>query len=109
MSEENNEQKKDQVRINVNADDMQTVYANAFQTHSTPEEVLLSFGINQTLPSQEEGVSADMILQFSNRIIVNHYTAKRLGLSLLQTVREHEERFGTLELDVAKRVESTEE
>lgn len=93
-----------QIRLNVNADQMQSYYANAFQTHSTPEELLLSFGINQTLPSQEEGVTADMILQFTTRIIMNHYTAKRLTLSLLQSVREHEERFGVIELDVSKRL-----
>lgn len=101
MSQENENQ---QIRLNVNADKMNTVYANAFQTHSTPEELLLSFGINQTLPSQEEGVAADMILQFTDRIIMNHYTAKRLTLSLLQSVREHEERFGVIELDVSKRL-----
>lgn len=101
MSEKNDQQ---QIRLNVNADQMKTSYANAFQTHSTPEELLLSFGINQTLPSQEEGVSADMILQFTDRIIMNHYTAKRLTLSLLQSVREHEERFGVIELDVSKRL-----
>lgn len=99
-----NEAENQQIRLNVNADQMKTSYANAFQTHSTPEELLLSFGINQTLPSQEEGVTADMILQFTDRIIMNHYTAKRLTLSLLQSVREHEERFGVIELDVSKRL-----
>jgi hypothetical protein len=89
----------------VNADKMNTHYANAFQTHSTPEELLISFGVNQTLPSQEEGVTADMILQFTDRIIMNHFTAKRLLLSLLQSVREHEERFGVIELDVSKRLQ----
>lgn len=103
MSQVNTEETQ-QIRLNVNADNMKSVYANAFQTHSTPEELLLSFGINQTLPSQEAGVSADMILQFTNRIIMNHYTAKRLALSLLQSVREHEERFGIIELDVTKRL-----
>ncbi len=106
-NQENQESKENQqIRLNVNADQMQTSYANAFQTHSTPEEILISFGINQTLPSQEEGVTADMILQFSNRIIMNHYTAKRLTLSLLQSMREHEERFGVIELDVSKRISS---
>lgn len=97
-------QENQQIRLNVSADDMKTAYANAFQTHATPEELLISFGINQTLPSQEKGVSADMVLQFTNRIILNHFTAKRLALSLLQSIREHEERFGLIELDVAKRV-----
>jgi len=93
-----------QIRLNVNADQMRTSYANAFQTHSTPEELLLSLGINQTLPSQAEGVAAEMILQFTDRIIMNHYTAKRLALSLLQSVNEHEKRFGPIELDVSKRL-----
>ncbi len=93
-----------QVRLNVNADNMKTSYANAFQTHSTPEEILLSFGINQTLPSKEEGVSADISLQLTDRIIMNHYTAKRLTLSLLQSIKEHEERFGVIELDASKRI-----
>ena len=93
-----------QIRLNVNADQMRTSYANAFQTHSTPEELLLSLGINQTLPSKVEGVAAEMILQFTDRIIMNHYTAKRLALSLLQSVTEHEKRFGTIELDVSKRL-----
>lgn len=102
----NKKNENQQIRLNVNADQMKTSYANAFQTHSTPEELLLSFGVNQTLPSQEEGVAADMILQFTDRIIMNHYTAKRLALSLLQSVREHEERFGQIELDVAKRLQT---
>ena len=104
MSQTKNE-KQSQIRLNVNADKMNTYYANAFQTHSTPEELLISFGVNQTLPSQEEGVSADMILQFTDRIIMNHFTAKRLVLSLLQSVREYEERFGVIELDVSKRLQ----
>ena len=37
-------------------------------------------------------------------LCMNHYTAKRLTLSLLQSVREHEERFGVIELDVSKRL-----
>lgn len=105
---EKNEVEKQQIRLNVNADKMKTVYANAFQTHSTPEEVLLSFGVNHTTPSKEDGVSATMTLEFSDRVILNHFTAKRLALSLLQTVREHEERFGAIELDVAKRLKASE-
>ncbi len=98
-------EKDQQIRLNVNADKMNTSYTNAFQTHVTPEEIILSFGINQTVSSQEEGVSADMILQLTDRIIMNHYTAKRLALSLLQCVREHEERFGVIELDASKRLQ----
>ncbi len=96
-------QEKQQVRLNVNTTEMKTSYANVFQSNSSPEEVFISFGINQTVPSQEEGVAADMMLHFSNRIVMNYYTAKRLAFSLMQSVREHEERFGVAELDVSKR------
>ncbi len=101
------QEKEQQIRVNVNTDKMDTSYANAFQTHSTAEEILISFGISQTVPSKEEGVSADMLMQFTDRIILNYYTAKRLTMSLLQSVREHEERFGIIELDTAKRLISS--
>ncbi len=104
----NQNSENQQIRLNVNSDKIETSYANAFQMHSTPEEIFITFGINQTVPSQEEGVSADMILQLSNRIIMNPYTAKRLAISISQSVREHEERFGTLELDAGKRVRNPE-
>ncbi len=101
-------QEKQQVRLNVNTSEMKTNYANVFQSNSSPEEVFISFGVNHTVPSQEEGVAAEMMLQFSNRMIMNYYTAKRLAFSILQIVREHEERFGVVELDVAKRVSAPE-
>jgi hypothetical protein len=34
---------------------------------------------------------------------MNYYSAKRLAITLSQLIRRHEEQFGELELDVAKR------
>ncbi len=49
MAEEKNVPNADaqQVQVQVDQRDMETVYANAFQTNMTPDEVFLSFGINQ--------------------------------------------------------------
>jgi hypothetical protein len=48
----------------------------------------------------------EIILQITDRNILNYYSAKRLALTLGQLVRRHEERFGELELDDNKRVKS---
>ena len=36
-------------------------------------------------------------------MILNYYTTKRLAITLSQLIRRHEDQFGELELDVAKR------
>ncbi len=102
MSQENQQQ----FRVNFNTEKMQTNYANAFQTNATAEEVLISFGINHPIPAQDNTKPAELIVEFSNRIVMNPFTAKRLAMSLLQTIQEHEERFGLIEIDPAKRVQS---
>ena len=41
----------------------------------------------------------------TQRVILNHFTAKRLAALLAETVKRHEKVFGTLEMDVRKRVQ----
>ena len=45
----------------------------------------------------------EIIFKINDRVILNYYSAKRLALTLSQLLRRHEEQFGDLELDVAKR------
>ncbi|MBM4017218.1 MAG: DUF3467 domain-containing protein [Planctomycetes bacterium] len=82
---------------------MRTSYANAFRTNATPEEVMLDFGVNLAGPPQRPGGQPEIIFQLGERIILNYYQAKRLALTLGRIIRDHEERFGDIELDVAKR------
>jgi len=85
---------------------LKTTYANAFRTHATAEEVMLDFGLNLLSAPSKPGGQPDIIFQINERIVLNYFQAKRLALALGQIIRRHEEEFGELELDVAKRRKS---
>ena len=46
-------------------------------------------------------------VKVSQRIILNHFTAKRLLSALSMALQRHEQAFGVLETDVRKRVQQT--
>ncbi len=92
-----------QVRIQIDERDMATCYANAFRTNATAEEVILDFGLNVVTPGGQQANQPSITFRIGERVILNYYTAKRLALTLGQLIRRHEQAFGELELDVAKR------
>ena len=94
-----------QVRLRVDDRNMHSAYANAFRTNGTAEEVMLDFGTNITNPAvqQKPQDQPEIIFQINTRMILNYYMAKRLAITLSQLIRRHEDQFGELELDVAKR------
>ena len=93
-----------QVRLRVDEREMSSSYANAFRTNGTAEEVMLDFGVNLlNQASQQQGQQPEIIFKVNDRVIMNYYSAKRLAITLSQLIRRHEEQFGELELDVAKR------
>jgi len=97
-----------QVRLQIDERNMRTSYANAFRTNGTAEEVMLDFGLNLVNPAAaqqqpQKQVQPEIIFQVNERVILNYYSAKRLAITLGQLIRRHEEQFGPLELDVAKR------
>ena len=92
-----------QISVGLDERAMDSTYANAFRTNATAEEVMLDFGLNVVNPRREVPDQPDIIFQVNERIIMNHYSAKRLAITLSQLIRRHEEQFGELELDVAKR------
>ena len=94
-----------QVRLRIDERNMRSGYANAFRTNGTAEEVMLDFGLNVVNPAaqQKPQDQPEIIFQINERVILNYYTAKRLAITLSQLIRRHEEQFGELELDVAKR------
>ena len=97
-------QNRRQMEVRVDEREMITNYANGFRTHTTPEEVLVDFGLNLVTrePSGEQQ-AGQVNFEVTDRIIMNYYTAKRLALSLGQIIRRHEEQFGELQLNVAQR------
>ena len=74
-------------------------YANFCRVLGTPEELIIDFGLNP----QPIGVPTTPIA-VTNRIVTNYYTAKRMLFALQTTIQRHEQMFGTLEIDVQKRV-----
>jgi len=74
-------------------------YANFCRVSSTPEELILDLGLNPT-----PYATGKVEVKVNQRIILNHFTAKRLYGALFQALQMHERNFGVVEVDVRKRV-----
>ena len=85
-----------QVRLNVHTEKMGTSYANAFQVRYSQDDVLVSFGVSLTDLSAEPGVKGVVTADMLERIAM---TAKRLTLTLIQSLREYEARFGEIAVE----------
>lgn len=95
-------------RVLIDERNLETQYANAFRGNGTYEEVILDFGLNLPAPpqqaqQQQQQARPDLIFHVRQRVILNYYTTKRLAIALGQMIRRHEQQFGEVEMDVAKR------
>lgn len=90
-----------QVRIEIDDSGVESIYANMCRVSSTPEEVILDLALNPN----PVGTPPEKI-RISQRVILNHYTTKRLVSLLASAVQRHEATFGVLETDVRKRVKA---
>jgi hypothetical protein len=77
---------------------MKSSYANVCNAMSTREEVVLMFGVNQAW----HGGQKEVTIQLTDRIILSPHAAKRLSLLLNNLIRQHEDRFGGLNIEVPK-------
>ena len=89
-----------QVRIELDDSGVDGLYSNLCRVSSTPEEVILDLALNPN--PMGAGVQK---VRVSQRVILNHFTAKRLAALLAATVQRHEQVFGRLEPDLRKRVQ----
>jgi CTP:molybdopterin cytidylyltransferase MocA len=67
---------------------MTTHYANVANAFATREEIVLLLGTNQTWQSGQD----ELVINLSNRIIMNPMAARRLLASLERAVNEFESR-----------------
>lgn len=75
---------------------MATQFANVVNVQGTREQVDLFFGTNRTWNvTPTSGVTVEL----SNRIILTPLAAKRLAAVLTNVLREHEARYGTLNIE----------
>jgi len=93
-------QPANETKIHIDDSRVAASYANFCRVSSTPEEVILDLGLNP----QPFGAAADTTISVSQRIVLNHYTVKRLVAALNAALNQHEQVFGVLETDVRKRV-----
>jgi Protein of unknown function (DUF3467) len=75
------------------------MYANFCRVTATPEEVILDFGLNP-----QPFTAGGQIVKANHRIVMNAYTTKRLLAAIAMTIQRHEQTFGTIEVDVNRRV-----
>ena len=74
---------------------MATSYANVCNVLGSREEITLLFGANQAWHTGQK----DIKVLLTDRIVLNPYAAKRLGVLLQRVLREYETRFGELKTD----------
>lgn len=88
-----------QQTLTVDDTNLSAGYANFCRVSSTPEELILDLGMNPNPYAQ-----GNVTVHVGQRIIMNHYTAKRLLSALSMALQRHEQAFGVLETDVRRRV-----
>ncbi len=98
MSDSNAPQNQRQVQLRIDESKMGTTYANTIRTSTTPDEVILDFGVNLPMPSNQ---GSDPVLVFSvgSRVVMNWRGAKRLAISLGQVIRQYEQANGEINLN----------
>lgn len=78
---------------------IESFYSNFFRVTNTAEEVVIDLGLN-TATAETQHVP--VVLE--KRLVLNHYTAKRLFQALGITLERHEKSFGVIETNIQRRV-----
>lgn len=95
MSDQKPQQQQIQLRIEEQR--MKTTYANTIRTTTTPDEVVLDFGMNMPMPGPD-GQPA-ILFDIGSRVVLNWRGAKRLAISLGQVIRQFEQQNGEIPLN----------
>ena len=88
-----------QVRVTLDDSGVRATYSNFCRVTGTPEEIMIDFSLNPNPFSRQ-----DQTVKIDTRLVLNHYTAKRLFAALQQTIMRHEQNFGVIELNVQRRL-----
>src|ERR1051326_7667736 len=86
------------MKIKWDDSNMKSSYANVCNVMSTREEVVLMFGVNQAWHAGQKEVT----VQLTDRIILSPHAAKRLSILLGNLMKQHEERFGALNVEAQR-------
>lgn len=83
-----------QRKIHWDDSNLRSVYANMCNAAGTREEIVLLFGMNQAWHFAQ----ADVTIQLTDRIVLSPFVAKRLSLVLNNVIRDHESKYGSLDV-----------
>ncbi len=87
-------------QLSVDDANIHATYANFVRVTGTPEELIVDFGLNKQVAGDDTNP-----VHLTQRLVLNFFTAKRLGAALHMAVQRHEAAFGRLETDVQKRLQ----
>lgn len=90
------QQQQQQVELRIDESKMQSTYANTIRTSTTGDEVVLDFGMNLPVPTQDNRPA--LLFTVGSRVVMNWRGAKRLAISLGQVIRQFEEANGEIQL-----------
>jgi len=92
-----------QLKIRWDSANMRSVYANVCNVAGTREEIVLFFGMNQAWDAAQK----EMTVQVSDRIVLSPFVAKRLAILLQNVVKNYETKFGRLDVEAGRPIDST--
>jgi hypothetical protein len=87
------------------ADAPPAAYSNVSRIFATPNEVVLDFAMNLNA----FGSMIEEEARIVSRVVTSYDGAKRLWVHLTQTLQAYEQKYGVIELDVAKRAKAAPE
>lgn len=90
------------VQVAIDDEGIEHLYVNFFRVTGNPDEVLFDLGMYSQVitPTGPEPV------KLSHRLVMNFITAKKLSEVLKVVVNRHEQAFGVIEVDPARRLRS---
>ncbi len=88
-----------QIRLELNANEAPTCYANMCAVTPMPLEIVLDFVLMTSPPERQRGP-----VNIGSRVVMNYHSAKQLMLALQRAVQRQEAMYGTIELDPRKRL-----
>ncbi len=91
-----------QVQVSVREEKAVNIYSNMSRVSMGPqaEEVILDVGLMMHDSARTEALTMDV----QARVVMSVFAAKKLALMLSQAIQRYEQQFGTVELDIRKRL-----
>lgn len=88
-----------QIRLELDANEAPTCYANMCAVTPMPLELVLDFVLMTAPPERQRGP-----VKIGSRVVMNYHSAKQLLVALQRAVQRQEAMYGPIELDPRKRL-----